>query len=53
MLWSRKFKPVYEVPVDTSICLFVCRGQKGKPHCVLKASVVVRFHCENHPPWDV
>ena len=44
-----KVEPVYVVPVG--IFLFVCRGKKGKTHCILKASVVVRFHCESHAPW--
>jgi len=47
----RKFKPVQVLPVG--ICLLVCRGKKEKPHCGLKESAVVRFHCENHPPWVV
>jgi len=44
-----KIKPLYVVPVG--IFLFVCSGKKEKTHCVLKASVVVRFHYENHTPW--
>ena len=41
---------------STRVCstlgyLFVCRDKEEKTHCILKASVVVRFHCESHTPW--
>jgi len=45
-----KIKSVYVVPVGICQCLFVA-GKKGETHCVLKASAMVRFHCEIHTPW--
>ena len=50
MLWLGKNKPVYVVPVG--ICLFVV-VKKEKTHCILKASLVVRFQCESHTPWGL
>jgi len=48
MLWSGKN---YTRICSTRGYLLVCPGKKGKTHCILKASRVVRFHCESHTPW--
>jgi len=58
LFWLGKSKPLmlWSGKKQTRVCstlgyLFVCRGKKEKTHCILKASVVVRFHCESHTPW--
>ena len=46
MLWSGKISRVR----STRGYLLVCGVKKGKKHCILKVSQLVRFHCESHTP---
>jgi len=44
----KKENPTASRSCNNRMYLFVCRGEKGKPYYVMKASAVVRFKCEIH-----